>query len=153
MALPNIFDAQVCNEMIARIQKLTPASTPQWGKMNVAQMLAHCNVAYEMAYEPTKHAQPGAFKKWILKMLVKPTVVGEKMYKKNSHTAPQFIMTEEKNFETEKNRLIQYIEKTQAIGAKGFEQKEAHSFGKLSATEWNNMLYKHLEHHLTQFGV
>ena len=46
MALPNIFEKSVADEVIARINNLTPATQPGWGKMNVAQMLAHCNVTY-----------------------------------------------------------------------------------------------------------
>jgi hypothetical protein len=39
------------------------------------------------------------------------------------------------------------------MGADAFEGKESNSFGKLTASEWNIMMYKHLDHHLTQFGV
>ena len=57
MALPNIFEKSVADEVIARINNLTPATQPGWGKMNVAQMLAHCNVTYEMIYTD-KHPKP-----------------------------------------------------------------------------------------------
>ena len=58
-----------------------------------------------------------------------------------------------KNFEVEKQRLINHINKTQQLGENYFDNKESHSFGKLNKTEWNNMLYKHLQHHLSQFAV
>ncbi|MGI9541818.1 MAG: DUF1569 domain-containing protein, partial [Cyclobacteriaceae bacterium] len=119
---------------------------------SVGQMLAHNNVAYEMAYED-KHPKPNAFMKFILKLMVKQSVVGEKPYKKNIRTAPQFLMTEEKDFEREKQRLIAYITKTQELGETYFDGKESHSFGSLSKIEWNNLFSKHLDHHLTQFGV
>jgi len=152
MGLPDIFSKKVTDEVIARINKLTPATTAKWGKMNVSQMLAHCCVSYEMAYE-TRHPAPGAFMKLILKMLVKNTVVSETPYKHNSRTAPAFLMTTEKEFATEKARLISYINKTQQRGEKEFHNKPSLSFGPLTATEWNNMFYKHLDHHLSQFGV
>jgi hypothetical protein len=150
--IKNVFNQTDTAELINRINKLTPATKPQWGKMSVSQMLAHCNVSYEMAFED-KHAKPNAFKKFLLKLFVKNIVVNEKPYKKSGQTAPEFIIKDEKNFETEKNRLIGYIQKTQQLGTKAFEGKESHSFGPLKATEWNNMFYKHLNHHLTQFGV
>jgi len=78
---------------------------------------------------------------------------GYEPYPKNGRTAPQFIIKREKIFETEKERLINYIEKTSALGAAHFDNKESHSFGKLNKVEWNNMFYKHLDHHLRQFGV
>ena len=56
-------------------------------------------------------------------------------------------------FETEKARMIAYIEKTFAEGTAGFEGKENMTFGKLSARQWNTMFSKHLDHHLQQFGV
>ena len=152
MALPDIFSQQVSDEIIQRINNLTPSTQPKWGKMSVAQMLAHCNVSYEMAYE-NLHKKPNGFMKFILKNLIKNKVVGETPYKKNNRTAPQFIIKETKDFEVEKQRLINYIVKTQQLGENYFDNKESNSFGKLSRIEWNNMFYKHLNHHLTQFGA
>ena len=150
--MKNIFDPKVTEEVIQRINALTATTTPKWGKMNVAQMLAHCNVPYEMVYTD-KHPKPNSFVKFMLKLFVKPTVVNEKPYKRNSRTAPAFIIADERDFEIEKNRLIAYLKKTQKLGQEHFDQKESHSFGKLNITEWNNLFYKHLNHHLEQFGV
>jgi len=85
--------------------------------------------------------------------LVKNAVVSEKPYPQNSRTAPQFLISDEREFNVEKQRLIDHIRKTQELGASHFEGKESNSFGALTAIEWNNSFYKHLEHHLTQFGV
>lgn len=152
MALPNIFTKDVSDKVIERINKLKPTSQPVWGKMNVSQMLAHCNVPYEMVYE-SKHPRPNFLMRFILKNFIKKIVTGEKPYKRSSPTAPAFIMKETKDFEAEKNRLISYITKTQQLGESYFDNKESNSFGRLNKTEWNNMFYKHLDHHLTQFGV
>ncbi len=148
----NIFDASVTKEVIERINQLESSMTPNWGKMSASEMLAHCNVTYEMAFENT-HKKPSGFTKFMLKLFVKNTVVSEKPYKRNSRTAPQFLITDAKNFEDEKKRLVDYLNKTQELGADYFDGKESHSFGKLTVKEWNNMFYKHLDHHLTQFGV
>ncbi|QOD61601.1 DUF1569 domain-containing protein [Polaribacter haliotis] len=150
--MKNIFTKEVTNEVIGRIEKLTAESQPNWGKMSVAQMLAHCCVTYEMVYTD-KHPKPNAFAKFMLKMIVKKIVTSEKPYSKNGRTASQFLITDEKVFESEKQRLIDFINKTQQLGEKEFDGKESHSFGKLTKDEWNNMFYKHLDHHLTQFGV
>ena len=152
MALPDIFSKTETDKVIQRINSLTPDTQPIWGTMSVAQMLAHCNVTYEMMYENI-HKKPNAFMKFILKSLIKNKVVSETAYKHNSRTAPQFIIKETKDFAFEKQRLIDYINKTQQLGAAYFDNKESHSFGALTKTEWNNMLYKHLNHHLSQFGV
>jgi hypothetical protein len=152
MPLPNIFTKEVTDSIIQRINQLSPTIQPIWGKMSVGQMLAHCNVSYEMIYENI-HPKPNAFLKFILKTLVKSKVVGETPYQHNSKTAPQFIIKETKDFDAEKQRLVNYIQKTQQFGEAHFDNMESHSFGKLTKTEWNNMLYKHLQHHLSQFGV
>ena len=150
--MKNMFNEQDVSEIIARINKLQPTSTPQWGKMDVAKMLAHCCVTYELIFD-NNHPKPGAFKRFLLKSFVKNAVVGDKPYKRNSPTAPEFLIKSDKNFEAEKTRLIDYIKRTQALGGNHFEGKESHSFGKLTTKEWNNMFAKHLDHHLSQFGV
>jgi hypothetical protein len=151
--MESVFNPADVKELTNRIGKLTPGSAGQWGKMNVSQMLAHCNVSYEMVYEEGKHPKPKGLLKFILKLLVKNKVVGPQPYKKNNPTAPAFIIKEDKVFETEKARLLGYLDKTLQLGEAHFDGKESHSFGVLTAGEWNTMFYKHLNHHLTQFGV
>ncbi len=148
----DIFSTDVVEEVITRINSLKADTQPQWGTMSADKMLAHCNVAYEGVYTD-KHPKPNGFVRFMLKTFVKSKVVGEKGYPKNGRTAPQFIIKDERNFDVEKKRLIDYINKTKDLGRNHFEGKESHSFGKLNAQEWNNMFYKHLDHHLNQFGV
>ncbi|MCA0364957.1 MAG: DUF1569 domain-containing protein [Bacteroidetes bacterium] len=151
--MKNIFEKSTTEEVIARIGKLTPATSPLWGKMTVSQMLAHCCVTYEMLFEPERFPKPNFLMGLMLKFLVKPTVTGNVPYKKNLRTAPAFMITEDKDFETERKRLIDFLQKVQDLGENYFEGRESHSFGKLSKEEWSTMFYKHLDHHLGQFGV
>jgi len=148
----NVFNLNDANQIINRINQLNPKTERQWGKMTSAQMLAHCNVTYEMVYENV-HKKPNGIARFMLKMFVKKAVVGDTPYKPDTRTAPQFIITETKDFDAEKARLIAYIQKTQELGADHFDGKESHSFGPLNKQEWNNLFYKHLDHHLTQFGL
>lgn len=150
--IKNVFEASVTEELIDRVNKLSDKSLGEWGEMSVAQMLAHCNVTYELVYESI-HSKPTPFVKYILKLFVKSKVVGDGEYPPNSRTAPQFIIKDARDFEAEKQRLINYLRKTQELGESHFEALESHSFGPLSSKEWNNMFYKHLDHHLNQFGV
>lgn len=152
MSLPNVFTKEIAEQIMGRINQLTPQSKAQWGKMSVSQMLAHCNVTYEMVYE-NKHPKPNFFMSFILKTFIKKIVTSETPYKHNSQTAPAFIIKDEKNFDMEQKRLIDFVGKTQQLGASIFDNKLSHSFGPLNKIEWNNMFYKHLDHHLSQFGV
>jgi len=139
-------------ELIYRINKLTSESRPLWGTMNVAQMLAHVNVSYEMVFTD-KHPQPNVFTRFILKLMAKKMVVGPKPYPHNSPTGPAFKITDDRDFEIEKTRLLSHLNQTMQLGEAHFHNKASHSFGKLTADEWNVMFYKHLDHHLSQFGV
>jgi hypothetical protein len=127
-------------------------SKPQWGKMNVAQMLAHLNVTYDLAYDRVQ-SPANFFVKLMLKLFVKPLVTNDKPYKKNSHTAPVFIITNECDFEKEKSIFIDNVKKTEADGVAFFEGKVSSSFGPMTDKEWSTQFYKHIDHHFTQFGV
>ncbi len=150
--MKNVFDKTVSDEILARIDSLTPASTPIWGTMNVGQMLAHCCVSYEFVFEDL-HKRPNAIMRFLLKLMVKPNVVNNRPYPRNSRTAPVFVKEGTHDFEAEKTRLKGYIKKTQELGSAYFEGHDYHSFGKMTATEYSNCFYKHLDHHLQQFGV
>lgn len=152
MPVKDIFDASVTEEQIRRIEALTPATRPLWGKMDVAQMLAHVNVSYEMVYED-KHRRPGALLRWVLRTFVKQGVVGEKPYPRGAMTAPAFRIADARDFDAEKARLIAYLRRTQELGGGHFDGRESHSFGPLTRAEWSTLFHKHLDHHLTQFGV
>ncbi len=150
--MKNVYDPLVATELISRLEELDPETQPEWGKMNVGQMLAHVNVSYEMAFED-KHPHAKGLRKFLLRLLVKPGVVNEKPYRKNLRTAPAFLMTDERKFDLEKARLVAYINMTSEKGSSYFEGLPSPSFGPLTAGEWSNLFYKHIDHHLRQFGV
>ncbi|MFY7923734.1 MAG: DUF1569 domain-containing protein [Gemmatimonas sp.] len=151
-AYPDLFDASQVEAAIARLHALTPESTPRWGRMVVSEMLAHVNVAYEMVYEQ-KHPRPNPIMRFVLKRFVKAGVVGPAPYPRNALTAPAFRIREARDFIVERDRLIAYLHRVQREGRSQFEGRESLSFGPLTATEWNGLFSKHLDHHLQQFGV
>lgn len=150
--MKNIFDETVVDEQVARINRLTPTTTPQWGKMTVDQMLAHLNVPYIMVYENTIK-KPNWLLQQVLRLFVKNKVVGPEPYGRSTPTAPAFKMVGPKDFDAERAKLIAYMRRVQKDGAKVYGGKESASFGPLTTQEWNVLFYKHLDHHLTQFGV
>lgn len=152
MALPNIFESTTTQELTHRINQLTPMTQRRWGKMNVDQMLAHICVPYEQALGE-RNDGPNAFIKIILRLFFKQSMVNEVPYKQNLPTAPAFMIVDRRDFEREKSRILSYIQKIEKLGPDYFDGKEQISLGKLSVNEWNNLLYKHIDHHLRQFGV
>jgi hypothetical protein len=151
--MKNIFKKEVSEEVIERINNLKPNQQRLWGKMDVAQMLAHLNIQYQAMYENEKFKKPNFIKRFLMIKLLKPIVTGDKPFKKNGRTAPYFIVNSDKDFEAEKSKLIDNIRKTQQNGVEVLLPRDTKSFGKLTAGQWNNMLYKHIDHHLQQFGV
>ena len=61
--------------------------------------------------------------------------------------------TNGKKIEIPYNLLLKYIEKFQAGGEEKCTTYPHPFFGKVTPREWSIGMYKHLDHHLRQFGV
>jgi hypothetical protein len=150
--MPNIFEIETTHQLIQRIHQLNPDTRALWGKMTVNQMLAHCIVPYEMALTD-KYPPMGTVMKFIATLFAKNQVIGDKPYPRSSRTAPEFIIVDQPDFNEKKEELIKFIQTVYDKGITHFDGKASRSFGNLSSQEWSNLFYKHLDHHLTQFGV
>ena len=149
MEVKNLFDPAVKQEIINRINKLTPQSQRQWGKMDVAQMLAHLQLPIQVAYG-THMVQAN----WLMKLILslfKKTMYNEKPWKKGLPTDKSFIMTgKAKDFEKEKKHLIDLIEQ---FNENKIVNERHPVFGKFTKEQCSMSAWKHLDHHLRQFGV
>jgi hypothetical protein len=151
--MKNLFDATAVNEVKTRLGKLKPQSERHWGKMTAAQMLAHCSVSVQWATGEVK-PDKGPLPARLLGRLVKPMVFrNDDPLRRNSPTAKSLVVTDERDLDHERARLSRLIDKFAAGGAAGCT-KDPHSFfGKMKPDEWAILMYKHLDHHLRQFGV
>ena len=148
----NIFAPETLTELENRIRSLTPTSTPLWGKMSIAQMLAHCSLVFEYNNGMRK-AGVNPLMKFLLAGLMRKTIAGPKPYRRNSPTATYFRVTDAKEFEVEQLRLLRNA-REYSLGGPGQALKIDHAWlGKMSAEEWSTAMYKHLDHHLQQFGA
>ena len=148
MEVKNLFDPAVKQEIISRINQLSPGSQSKWGKMDVAQMLAHCQMPLGVAVG--KHTLKGSFFIKLIGPLFKKKLFNEQPFKQNLPTDKSFKMTDPKDFEYEKQSLIQMINDFSETNMSG----EPHPFfGKLTKEEWSKGTWKHLDHHLMQFRV
>jgi hypothetical protein len=149
MELKNMFDPAVKEKIIVRINKLTPQSQPLWGKMNVGQMLAHLQLPIGVA-EGT-HKLPRSFMGRIFGPFAKSILYNEKPYKRGLPTDKSFVMTgKEKDFETEKQNLLSSINN---FNEENIGNMPHPFFGKMTKEQWSKGTYKHIDHHLQQFGV
>jgi hypothetical protein len=126
-------------------------SVRQWGKMDAAQMCAHCATALEAGTgdKPLKHKLIGK----LLGPLVRKKMLGDEAFPRNSPTDPTFVFTDPREFAVEKQRLqaviVRFVDRGPARAAEA-----THSFlGRLSGEEWGRLMGKHLDHHLRQFGL
>ncbi|MEO8148379.1 MAG: DUF1569 domain-containing protein [Bacteroidia bacterium] len=149
--MKSLFNQSDTKEIIDRINRLTPETKAQWGKMNVSQMLAHAQAPLHIATDKLKLKRGLIgilFGRIAKKQLMKP-----EPFKKNLPTAPEFVRKDERVFKAEKENLIDSINSFTKAGSSGIT-KEAHPFfGKMTAEEWDILQWKHLDHHLRQFGV
>ncbi|WP_413997623.1 DUF1569 domain-containing protein [Flavobacterium sp. W1B] len=137
-------------ELIDRINKLKPESQAQWGKMNAAQMLSHCQGPIDVAFGDLK-LKPN-FLIALLGKLFKNKILGAGEFKKSSPTAPQFIRKETIDFEQSKKELIFKITQFSELGEKAIKSNKHPFFGEMSFEDWDRLQYMHLDHHLKQFG-
>lgn len=149
--MQSLFDADTYNSIIERMNKLSPNTERQWGKMNVAQMLAHCKEAFKvpLSEKPMPRMLLGILLGWAFKS----KLYSDEPWKKNLPTAPNFIIKNEREFNKEKQELMEMVHQFYTKGAKEAGKFPHPMFGKLTTEQWGQSMYKHLDHHLQQFGV
>ena len=150
--MKTIFDAAAYDELVRRVESVQPGLTRQWGKMTPAQMLEHTARAVEMATgrKPRRQALLGKLISWIFFK----DFAGEKPFPKDSPTAPDFVMLgTDPDFLPTKQRLLALLSELHALGEKGCDGQVHGFFGKMTGAEWGVTQYKHVDHHLRQFGA
>jgi hypothetical protein len=148
--MKNLFEAARVEEVKDRIAHLRPENKPLWGKMNAAQAVAHCSAGLELALGD--RLPPRWLLGRIIGRMVKPKVLGndEPMHR-NSPT--MIAVEDERNLGAERERLCGMIDRFAAAGPEGCTTHPHSFFGRLTPEEWATLMYKHLDHHLRQFGV
>lgn len=151
MPLPDAFEPAVVEALIRRIDTLRADSPALWGTLDAARMCAHCCTPYEQL-----RGEKGGGS-WPLRLLartfLKRGILGEAPYKRNLPTAPWFRIADPRDFERERTRLAALVRSHHGEGRGAFEGRIHVTFGRLTAAEWSTLLYKHLDHHLRQFGA
>lgn len=150
--MKSIFEQSTIDRFIERLQNLTPLSKSNWGKMTVYQMLKHCSENEKINLRDNTHKRllPGRlFGRMVMNKIVKD----EKPMSKNSPTHPSLKIKGEGDFETQRNELITLLKRYPASSKSELENLTHPFFGKLKLNEWEIYIYKHMDHHLRQFGV
>jgi hypothetical protein len=119
--------------------------------MNIAQMLAHCKEAFTVPLSEKK--LPRMFIGLLIGWAFKKKLYNDDPWKKNLPTAPNFIIKDERDFEKEKQRLLELVNQFYNDGPAKVGLHPHPMFGTFSTKQWGQAMYKHMDHHLRQFGA
>jgi hypothetical protein len=150
--MKNLFDLSSVSEIKTRLGALRPDSQRQWGLMGPAQAMAHCSVGIEIAVGELN--PPRVLIGRLIGRIIKPLALGDdKPLRKNSPTAKVLIVNDQRDLDIERARLTSLIDRFTTGGATACTKHPHAFFGPLTPDEWAVLNYKHLDHHLRQFGA
>ena len=149
--MKSLYEKETLNDVLQRLENLAPSSQRQWGKMDVAQMLAHCSSTLTMA--KGERTAPRVFIGRLIGSFLKSVYSNEKPFGKDSPTSKESVIVDKRDFEKEKTGLIAHIRQFSEGGAAKCTPHPHPFFGKLTSEEWGIGMYKHLDHHFRQFGA
>ena len=145
----SIFNTDSYHEILERIEKLDGNTSPKWGKMSVGQMAWHCQGPLNIVLEKNDYGMKPSL---LAKLFFKKSLYNDKPWKKGLPTAKFLKTQEDKDFAKEKASLLSLIQELYSHREK--QEWKAHpAFGYFTREQWGQMQYKHLDHHLRQFGV
>lgn len=146
--MKTLFDERHRHGLLTRIDRITAESRPQWGKMNAEMMLAHLVASMRMAAGelPTKS------KKLFIRFFpLRELLVYWLPWPKGVPTAEELLPSDRGTVEDNKRELARLI---RTVGESTSTTWPTHpAFGNLGRRGWGVLTWRHLDHHLRQFGV
>jgi hypothetical protein len=146
-----ILSSQAVNELLVRTEKLYPDIKAKWGTMTVTEMLVHCNMAHQGILKAPKSDKVATLKQLIsrfiffkIKSEFPKLAKGPKRFQ-TAGNAPGA------SFEEEKSKFVHILNKYPKID---YKLEASHPvFGPLTHHQWGIFVWRHVDHHLRQFGV
>ena len=149
--MKTIFEKEAHDELQERLGKLAVDTNRDWGKMSPAQAMEHCARALDVALG--REVMKQAFIGKIFGRFAWNKFMGEGPMPKNSPTGPTLIVKDEPDFEATRARLCECISAMHQAGESGADGRVHGFFGRLTGKQWGEIQYKHVDHHLKQFGL
>ena len=137
-------------EINRRLRSLSAVSVRQWGSMDVVEMLRHLRLSARMTLGdlPVPSSNKRVFQLFPLKHLILYVLP----FPRGAPTAPELKPGDGEGFEAEQAALLELLERIGTGPGEG--AGPAHPlFGPLTRREWGVLTYKHVDHHLKQFGA
>lgn len=151
MPRPSLYLESDRSALLARIAAVRADSPRQWGKMGPGQMLAHCQVALRVALGEQRI--PRVLIGYLFGALAKKQLRNDVPFKKGLPTGREFRFGADRDLETERAGLVALVKRFGEGGPEALSGNPHPFFGPLTAEEWDALHWKHLDHHLRQFGA
>ncbi|MEO8500497.1 MAG: DUF1569 domain-containing protein [Vicinamibacteria bacterium] len=143
-----LLDPGVEHDLQERLMRLTAETRGRWGRMSAAQMLRHLGSAVRMATGdldiPRRNTPLRLFP-------IKQLIVFVLPFPKSAPTAPALVSSDEADFDAERKALSELLGSFAKRDLAAWPEHPA--FGALDRDQWGVMVWKHVDHHLRQFGV
>lgn len=149
--MPSLYNSLDNTLIRERILSLAPESKPLWGKMNVVQMFVHCRKPLQYAVGELKAERKFLYK--LIGGIAKKLLVNDKPFRKNMPTDASLIITTHEGYTYEQTVLLQLVQRFSDEGEKIVSDRPHPLFGAMTSEEWSILQWKHLDHHLRQFGA
>ena len=145
-----IFESPHLDELLERLDRLSPDAKAQWGKMTAAGMICHLSDSLRVAsgeiaaeFHRTPLANP--LVRWLMAYVVP-------FPKAKAQTAPEMLRTKPSDWQADLSAAREHLRAAAERGPGGKWARHP-AFGDVSGTLYGVFIYKHFDHHLRQFGV
>lgn len=149
-AAESLFDAAGRRAMEERIRAVGDGSPRGWGRMQPAAMFAHCSVGLQVALGDVRLKR--ALLGLLFGRIAKRTALGTRPLPRNLPTGPEFKVARPRPLEDERAALLALVARFGA-GPGAVADGPHPFFGAMTAAEWDRLQWRHLDHHLRQFGA
>lgn len=145
---PTIYDPERRTELLARLSLLRPDAVARWGRMSAPKMVAHLDDACRLANGdlrlPRMRVPLRPLVKWVALYLLP--------FPRGAPTARGLLERQPAAWDSDLSRLRDRIAAVRVPGPAD-TLGDHPFFGAMTARDWGVLLYKHVDHHLRQFGV
>lgn len=147
MEKKNLYETAVLEEILERMSGISADTKPEWGKMDAAQMFAHCAEAQDVY-----NGKPLKVPFWmrLMRPVARGMLLNTKPFARNAPTIDQFKVVDPEDFDQQRDRMIDSLRTMHALGPRTMNHPV---LGHMSSEDIGWITYKHMDHHLRQFGV
>ncbi|MBI2406779.1 MAG: DUF1569 domain-containing protein [Gemmatimonadetes bacterium] len=145
----SIYDPAVRASLLARIDRLGASDSARWGQFTAPKMVTHLIESLRMAANEIAVPPRSTF---LSNRLVRYLVIYVLPFPRGAPTARQLLARAPDTWASDVSALKTTLERTAAIDPN--VAWPAHpAFGDINGSDWGVLIYRHMDHHLRQFGA